>query len=126
MRFALGATFVAVLAGGASAEPVTLRFASLVPDGTAWARELHAFARDVETNSHGELRVKWYLGGIAGDENVVPERIKKGQLDGEAAGVSCASLAPSLRVLRVVGLIRRRAEAHAVIGRMRAALDAEF
>jgi TRAP-type C4-dicarboxylate transport system substrate-binding protein len=115
-----------LLAGRALAEPVTLRFATLVPEGTAWARELKAFSRDVEAQSKGQLRVRWYLGGIAGDESVVPDRIRRGQLDGEAAGVSCAGMAPSLKVLRVVGLFRRRDEAHAVIAHLRPRLETEF
>ena len=64
---------------------MTLRFASVAPEGTGWAREFKAFARDAEAFSNGQVRVKWYFGGIAGDESVVPERIKRGQLDGEAA-----------------------------------------
>ena len=112
--------------GRASAEPVTLRLASIVPEGTSWARVFKAFARDVETQTNGQLRIKWYLGGIAGDETAVPKRIARGQLDGEAASVTCAALAPSLRVLRVVGLFREREEARAVIGHLRPQLEAEF
>jgi TRAP-type C4-dicarboxylate transport system substrate-binding protein len=126
MRFSAGVLLVALFAGTAAADPVTLRFASLVPEGTAWSRELRAFAREVETLSNGKLRVKWYFGGIAGDESVVPERINKGQLDGEAVGVSCADLAPSLRVLRVVGLFRQRGEAHWVIGKLRQRVEEEI
>jgi TRAP-type C4-dicarboxylate transport system substrate-binding protein len=113
-------------AGRAAAEPVTLRFATVAPEGTGWAREFKAFARDAETFSDGNLRIKWYFGGIAGDETIVPERIRRGQLDAEAAAASCTSLAPSLRVMRVVGMFRRREETHAVIARMRPKLDAEF
>ena len=68
MRLSAGLLFVVLAARAAVAEPVTLRFASLVPEGTAWARELRAFARDVENLSHGNLRVKWYFGGITGAE----------------------------------------------------------
>ena len=107
-------------------EPIVLRFATLVPDGTAWARELKAAAREVESQTQGQVRWKWYFGGIAGDERVVPERIRRGQLEGEAAGVSCVDLAPSLRVLRVLGMFRRRDEAHAIIMRLRPTLEAEF
>jgi TRAP-type transport system periplasmic protein len=115
-----------LLCGRASAEPVVLRMASIAPDGTAWARELKAFARDVEQLSHGELRVRWYLGGIAGDESAMPERIRKGQLDGEAAAVTCNRLAPSLKVLRVAGLLRRRDEAQSVVGRLGPTIEREF
>jgi TRAP-type C4-dicarboxylate transport system substrate-binding protein len=112
--------------GRAGAEPVAIRMASMAPDGTAWARELKAWARDTQALSADELRIKLYLGGIAGDESVVPDRIHKGQLDGEMAAVTCERMAPSLRVLRVPGLIRRREEATYIIDRLRPIVAAEF
>ena len=129
MRRALvaAAAVVAALAGSpAGADPAAVRMASMAPDGTAWARELKAYARDVEAATGGDMRIKLYLGGIAGDEAAVPDRIKKGQLDGEMAAVTCERMAPSLRVLRVPGLIRRRDEATYVIDRLRPTIEAEF
>ncbi|HEX6836281.1 MAG TPA: TRAP transporter substrate-binding protein DctP [Polyangia bacterium] len=123
---AIAALVVASAGARARAEPVAVRMASMAPDGTAWARELKAYARDVETATDGELRIKLYLGGIAGDEAAVPERMRKGQLDGEMAAVTCERMAPSLRVLRVPGLIRRRDEALYVIDRLRSKAEAEF
>ena len=89
MRIASLAVVVAVLAlpsVRAAADPIAVRMASMAPEGTAWARELKAYAREIEALTHGELRLKRYLGGIAGDESAVPDRIRKGQLDGEMAG----------------------------------------
>jgi TRAP-type C4-dicarboxylate transport system substrate-binding protein len=110
----------------AAADPVVLRYASMAPDGTAWARELKAYARDVQARSDGQVRIKMYYGGIAGDESAVPARIHKGQLDGEMAAVTCERMGPSLRVLRVPGLIRSRQEAQYVIDRLRPVLETEF
>jgi TRAP-type C4-dicarboxylate transport system substrate-binding protein len=109
----------------AHAEPMVLRYASMSPEGTAWTRELKAYAREVRTLSNEQVQVKLYLGGIAGDELAVLERIRKGQLDGELAAVTCERLAPSLKVLRVAGLIRGRDEARYVIDRLRPTLEAE-
>jgi TRAP-type transport system periplasmic protein len=109
-----------------AADPVTLRFAAIAPDGTAWARELKAFARDVENTTNGELKIKWYLSGIAGDELTALERVKHGQLDGEAGAIFCQRLAPSLRVMRLVGQFQSRDEAIYVMGRMKPQLDEEF
>lgn len=122
----VAAAWCSLVAGVATAEPVTLRFATVAPEGTGWARAFNAFSREVDTSTHGQLRVKWYFGGIAGDEATVPQRIKRGQLDGEAASITCANIAPSLRVLRVVGMFRRREETHAVIAQLRPRLDGEF
>jgi TRAP-type C4-dicarboxylate transport system substrate-binding protein len=102
----------------ARAEQTVLRLAAIAPEGTAWAREVKAFARDVETATGGQVRVKWYLGGIAGDELASIDRIRRGQLDGAALAVSCSELAPSLRVTRIIGLFRNRGEARFVFSRL--------
>ena len=65
----LAAAFTLGLAGAASAEPTTvLRFATVAPDGTAWARLFRAMGRDIDTETRGKLGAKWYFGGIAGNE----------------------------------------------------------
>ncbi|MFI5288646.1 MAG: TRAP transporter substrate-binding protein DctP [Polyangia bacterium] len=111
----------------ARAEPVVLKLASAVPEGTAWAREGKAFARDVELTTHGNVRIKWYLGGIAGDEIEVGDRIRRGQLDGAASGgMLCGQMAPSMRITRVAGLFQKREELTYVLGRMKPLLDGEF
>ena len=126
LRLPLALALLLSLAARAAADPVTLRFATIAPEGTGWAREFKAFARDAEAFSDGQLRIKWYFSGIAGDETVVPDRIRRGQLDAEAAAVTCSNIAPSLRVMRVIGMFRRREETHAIIARMRPKLDEEF
>ena len=120
------ASLLALTTTTARAEPVTLRMAAVAPDGTSWARELKAFARDVEATSHGELRIKLYLGGIAGDELAALERVRHGQLDGEAGAIFCQRLAPSLRAARLVGLYESRDEVIYVMGRLKPALDEEL
>jgi TRAP-type transport system periplasmic protein len=106
---------------------IVLRMASIVPDGTGWAREFKAFAREVESASAGAVKVKWYLGGIAGDESVVLDRIRRDQLDGMVSGgMSCEQLAPSIRVMRVPGMFQSWDESSYVLGRLMPALDKEF
>src|SRR3954463_9025735 len=71
-----------------------LRFAAVAPDGTSWAREARAFAREVENVTANGVRTKWYFGGIAGDEMEELARLRRGQLDGIAGAVYCERLAP--------------------------------
>jgi TRAP-type C4-dicarboxylate transport system substrate-binding protein len=115
-------------AAPAGADPAyVLRMATAAPEGTAWARLLRSFGRDVETATAGQVRMKWYLGGVAGDELQMGERVKKGQLDGVASGGPlCTRLAPSMRVLGLVGLFQSRGEAAYVMGRLKPTLDEEF
>jgi TRAP-type C4-dicarboxylate transport system substrate-binding protein len=117
---------LALSAGVAHADPITLRMAAIAPEGTEWARALKAFANDVETQSKGELRMKWYLGGVAGDELAALDRVKRGQLDGEAGAIFCQHLAPSLRVARVPGLFETRNEYIYLMGRLKPTIDEEF
>jgi TRAP-type C4-dicarboxylate transport system substrate-binding protein len=98
----------------------------IAPEGTPWARELNNFARDVEASTAGRVRVKWYFGGIAGDELEALERIKRGQLDGEAGATFCEHLAPSMRVTRIWGVLQSRGELSHVMKQLRPALDQEF
>jgi TRAP-type C4-dicarboxylate transport system substrate-binding protein len=86
------------------AEPVRLRMAAVAPEGSEWARELHATSREVATATGGEVQIKWYLGGIAGDELAALARVRRGQLDGMGGASFCVRLAPSLRALQVFEL----------------------
>ena len=100
-----------------------LRLATVAPDGTPWAREVKAFAREVESLSSGEVQVKWYLGAIAGNEGEVEERMRRGQLDGTASsGMLCQRVAPSMRVLRLTDVFNSRDESTYVLGRLNSTL----
>jgi TRAP-type C4-dicarboxylate transport system substrate-binding protein len=112
----------------AHAEPHwVLKMATVAPDGTTWAHEIKSFSNEVETATHGEVRLKWYYGGIAGADLQVGERIARGQLDGAASGgMLCSRLAPAMRVMRVRGAFRNRDEATHVLNRLRETIEGQF
>jgi TRAP-type C4-dicarboxylate transport system substrate-binding protein len=104
-----------------------LRMATPAPDGTGWARTIHRFASAVESETHGALKVKIYYGGIAGDELQIDERIRRDQLDGAiSGGMMCMKLAPSMRVMRVLGLFQSEHELRFVLGKLRPETDNEL
>src|SRR5262245_24292140 len=104
-----------------------LRMASVAPEGTTYARELRAFGQRVEQGTNGQVRVKWYFGGIAGDELEVDARIRRDQLDGTASGGNlCQRLAPSLLVMRMPGMVQDREEGAFLTNRLKPVLDQEF
>ena len=115
-----------MLLGGVAHGETILRMAAIAPDGSPWTRELKAFAREVETRTNGRVRLKWYWGAIAGDELQALDRIKRDQLDGEAGAQICDRVAPSLRVMRMLGLFQSWDEALYVVSRMRSTLDGEL
>jgi TRAP-type transport system periplasmic protein len=131
MRFARLALLV--LASGTAPllaradEVVTLRMGSIVPEGTAWAREMHALTRDVAARTSGQVDLRWYLSGIAGDDLEAARRVERDQLDGIGAGSwQCERWAPSVTVTRLPGLYRDREESRFVAMRLRDVFEAEY
>jgi TRAP-type C4-dicarboxylate transport system substrate-binding protein len=112
--------------GTASADSVRLRLSTPAPEGSSYARELHSFSREVLSATNGHVDAKWYMGGITGDEMTQLDRIQRGQLDGAGMAFGCERLAPSLRAVRVVGLVRSRDEASLVIRHLKPHIEEEM
>src|SRR5262249_3665417 len=109
-----------------AAEPRAIKLAAISPDGTLWSRELKTTAQEIESRTDGAVRVKLYLGAVAGDEAEVAQRIAKGQLDGAgSAGVICDQVSPTLRAISIPGLFTTREEAFAVSQKLRPVMDDE-
>lgn len=106
--------------------PRVLRLAAIAPDGSAWARLLRRFADEVATGTHGGVRIKWYFGGVAGDEITALDRSLRGQLDGLSGAIPCQRVAPTLRVLEVIGLVQSDDEAAAVLTWLRPDIERDF
>jgi TRAP-type C4-dicarboxylate transport system substrate-binding protein len=128
-RFA--AVAAALLAGGvaapAGAEPIVLRFGTVAPDGTAWARIAKQTSAALDAATKGQVTSKWYFGGIAGDELQQHERVQRDQLDGIlSGGMLCQRLAPSMRAVHLAGLFQSREESRYAVGRLKPLLDQEF
>jgi TRAP-type C4-dicarboxylate transport system substrate-binding protein len=125
LQLALAIALLSV--GSAQAEPILLKLATAAPDGTLWARELRAFAREVESETRGQVLIKWYWGGIAGDELELDQRIKRGQIDGTASGGAlCQEVSPTMRVVGVRGVFNTRDEVSYVLNRLRPTFEEEF
>ena len=108
-----------------AAAPTTLRMAAIAPAGTYWASLLTDFGDEVERSSRGQVRVKWILGGIAGDELTTLERVRAGELEGLAGAIFCQRVAPSLRALEVAGLARNDDEVSELMGKLRPLFEEE-
>ena len=82
-KFALTlALLLAALPGARAA--TTIKIATVAPDGTAWMREMRAGADAVKKRTEGRVEIKYYPGGVMGDEASVLRKIKIGQLQGGA------------------------------------------
>ncbi len=99
------ATAVAVsltAAGTASADNLELRLATLAPDGSSWMKILGKGSAEIGTKTEGRVKVKYYPGGVQGDERDVVRKINLGQLDGAAVtSVGLSMVDESIRVLEL-------------------------
>lgn len=92
---------VLFLASPAGAK-TTLKLAALAPEGTNWAKSLKKFSREVKRKTDGEVRLKIYYGGVAGDEPDVLRKIRLGQMHGGVfTGNTLGSISGETRVLEL-------------------------
>lgn len=65
------------------AQTQTLRLATLAPDGSPWMRELRAAAAQVKQETDGRVEIRYFPGGVMGNDQAVIRRIRQGgQLQG--------------------------------------------
>jgi TRAP-type C4-dicarboxylate transport system substrate-binding protein len=67
-----------------SVDAAAIKIATIAPDGTAWMREMRAVGDTIKTKTEGRVEVKYYPGGVMGDDATVLRKIKIGQLQGGA------------------------------------------
>src|SRR5574340_1646209 len=110
-----------------AADVYVLKFATLAPQGSTWMKAFDAWGRELAARSQGRLVVKFYPGGISGDEPDMLRKIRFGQLQGAAlSGHGVGEIFPPARILETPFLFRDHAEIDAVRARIAPALDAGF
>jgi TRAP-type C4-dicarboxylate transport system substrate-binding protein len=67
-----------------SADAKRLKIATLAPAGTAWMKEMKAGANLIAERTEGRVKLKFYPGGVMGNDQSVHRKIKIGQLHGGA------------------------------------------
>jgi TRAP-type C4-dicarboxylate transport system substrate-binding protein len=94
-----------------SAGAVTLKIATVAPDGTSWMREMRAAAATIQERTDGRVKLKFYPGGVMGNEPTAMRKIRAGQLHGGAFTTgTLASLARDTELYGVPFLFRSYAE----------------
>jgi TRAP-type transport system periplasmic protein len=92
----------ALLISVPAAAQTTLKVATLAPEGSAWMKLFHEWQKGVEARTAGRVKVKFYAGGVQGDERDCLRKIRLGQLSGAAiTGIGLAGVAPEVRVLDI-------------------------
>ncbi len=91
----------------AGVEAKTLKFATLAPAGTTWMKEMKVGAEQIKQRTDGRVKLKFYPGGVMGNDQSVHRKIKIGQLHGGAfTQVGLAQVYPGIQVLGLPMLFR--------------------
>ena len=82
-----------------TAQATTLKIATLAPDGTVWMKELKAGAAEIKKRTEGRVKLRFYPGGVMGNDKSVLRKIRIGQLHGGAiTGGGLAEIYPDSQV----------------------------
>jgi TRAP-type C4-dicarboxylate transport system substrate-binding protein len=98
----------------------TIKIATVAPDGTAWMREMRAGADAVKKRTDDRVQIKYYPGGVMGDEPAVMRKIKIGQLQGGAfTGGELSQIVKDAQIYSIPFMFRTQEE----VDKARAQLD---
>jgi len=91
--------------GNAGAEKAKYKFklASLAPKNVGWARHIREIIHPaLKEATHGDVRLKWYWGGVMGNDRDYIQKMKIGQLHGAAfTGQGVVLICPEMAVLEL-------------------------
>lgn len=94
---------VALAAGLYAADAkYTIKFASVAPDGSTWMNVMNEFNDEVMAQTNGEVKFKFYPGGVMGDEKDVKRKMVSGQLQG--GGFTSQGLGEIVKEVRLLNL----------------------
>jgi len=94
-----------------AAEPITIKFATVAPEGSTWMNTMKELEKAIREKTQGQIAFRVYAGGVAGDELDALRKIRIGQLQSAAfSGVGFGQILPAVRVLDLPFLFRNYKE----------------
>ena len=116
MRLLLALTIVLA---GAQAQALTLKIATISPDGTVWMKELRKAAADIKQQTSGRVKLRFYPGGVMGNDKNVLRKMRVGQLHGGAmVGGGLGEIYPDSQIYSLPFAFRNTDEVDFVRARM--------
>ena len=94
----IGLIVVALLIGG-FANATVLKIATVTPEGSSWMNDMRASAKEIQELTEGRVQIKYYGGGVMGNDTKVLGKIRIGALQGGAfTPAALADIYPDLNV----------------------------
>jgi TRAP-type C4-dicarboxylate transport system substrate-binding protein len=115
----LPSAILVLLLLAASAAAQTLKIATVVPEGSSWLAEMRKAGDEIAEKTQGRVRLKFYPGGVMGDQKTVLRKMRAGQLQGGAfTGGAMAKIHPDADLYSLPLLFRSYGEVDHVRKRM--------
>lgn len=83
-------------------QAAVIKIATLSPDGTSWMKKMRLAAKDISRQTNNRVKIKYYPGGVMGDENAILRKMRINQLQG--AAVTSGSLTRYFKDANIYGL----------------------
>lgn len=112
---ALGAFAGALLTTSTASATEEIKLGTLAPKDSAWGKVFGAWAKAVEEESGGGVKLSWYFNGTLGDEADMVTKMQSNQTDGGAfTATGLAKIYPHIVALQMPGLFPTWAKLDAV------------
>ena len=98
-------------------KPIELRYSSgAPPQGNPWVMQINRYAKDVEEESKGEIKIQPFLASALGSEQDTVQQVARGRIDmGGYSGGSAALIVPEIGLLLMPAYFTSAAEFDCVL-----------
>jgi TRAP-type C4-dicarboxylate transport system substrate-binding protein len=95
--------FSLLLISNFPAQALTIKIATLSPDGSVWMETMRAGAKEIKQKTEGRVIFKFYPGGVMGDDKNVLRKIRFKQLQGAAvSNAGLTGIYPDIQLYNLV------------------------
>jgi TRAP-type C4-dicarboxylate transport system substrate-binding protein len=102
---------IAMLISFSNGHAMTIKIATLAPDGTSWMKNMRTAAKEINEKTAGRVKLKFYPGGVMGNDKSVMKKIRLGQLHGGAlTGGSLSIIYPDMQIYSLPMVFKDYAE----------------
>ena len=106
-------------------QAATLKIATVTPEGSQWMKDMRSGAKEIKERTNGRVQIKYYGGGVMGNDQKVLSRIRIGSLQGGAfTPTALANQYPGLNLYGLPMVFDSVEEASYVRSRMDSKLQA--
>ena len=86
----------------ASAQQYVIKAATVAPEGSVWLKVMRRMDKELQKKTGGRLKFKFYAGGVLGDDKVVLQKMRFGQIQAAGlTGVGLGELVPKVRLMEL-------------------------